>query len=781
MMLYQILTNTNILITGLFLIVLSAASCTGPRWSETEMENHILVQQRGGKTLGYSPNSGVKLLAVDRYAFKDLNRDGELDPYEDWRLSAQERAEDLASKMSVEQISGLMLYSGHQSIPAGSGRFGGGTYGGQPFGESGAEPWKLSDQQKTFLTDDNLRHVLITSVESPEVAARWNNEMQALVEGLDLGIPSNTSSDPRHGSDSYAEYNAGAGGDISMWPGTLGIAATFNPDLMRRFGEIASTEYRALGIATALSPQIDLASEPRWSRFDGTMGEDPQLAADMARAYVDGFQTSDGEYEIEGGWGYRSVNAMVKHWPGGGAQEGGRDAHYGYGKYAVFPGNNLDDHLKPFTEGAFDLEGETGSASAVMPYYTISLEQDRVYNENVGNAYSKYIITDLLREKYGYDGVVCTDWLVTADVADVHIFSGKPWGMEEHSVAERHYKAIDAGVDQFGGNNEMGPVLEAFQMGVEEHGEEYMRQRFETSAVRLLKNIFRTGLFENPYVDVEYALETVGNPDFMREGYEAQLKSVVMLKNSESVLPLERGIKVYIPQRYVSAGRNWFGNETPERWEYLLAPEIAGNYFEPVETPEEADVALVSIESPQGGNGYRLSDREEGGNGYVPVTLQYDEYTAEYAREESISGGSPFEDFTNRSYRGKTTTATNSYDLKMVNETREQMGDKPVIVMINVSNPMVFWEFEENADAILIHMGVQGQALMDLLTGEAEPSGLLPFQMPSGMQTVEEQLEDVPRDMEPHMDFDGNRYDFGFGLNWNGVIRDQRTERYANR
>jgi beta-glucosidase len=754
------------------------ASC-GQQWSETDQGEYTLIEQRNGPPIGYSPETGVDVIEIDGLIFKDLNQNGELDPYEDWRLPVEERAADLASKMSIEQIAGLMLYSSHQAIPSTSGGFGGpATYGGADYPDSGVNPWDLSDQQRQFVVNDNLRHVLITSVENPETAARWNNNIQQLAEGLGLGIPVNTSSDPRHGSDSYAEYNAGAGGDISMWPGTLGIAATFNPEIMRRFGEIASIEYRALGIATALSPQIDLASEPRWSRFDGTMGEDPQLAADMARAYVDGFQQSDPEHIIENGWGFQSVNAMVKHWPGGGAQEGGRDAHYAYGSYAVFPGDNMDDHLIPFVEGAFNLEGETGAASAVMPYYMISFDQDTLYGENVGNAYSKYIITDLLRERYGYDGVVCTDWLITADVAGIDRFSGKPWGVEDLTVAERHYKALKAGVDQFGGNNEMGPVLEAYQMGVEEFGAEEMRARFERSAVRLLRNIFNTGLFENPYVDVQHSIDTVGNPQFMREGYEAQLKSVVMLKNRNDALPADNGLKVYMPQRYIPASRDWFGNETPERWEYLMSPEIASEFFTVVDNPDEADLAIVSIESPRGGNGFARSDLEAGGNGYVPISLQYGEYTADNAREESIAGGSPFEDFTNRSYRGKRTTAANSYDLQMVTETREKMGSKPVVVTIRVSNPMVFSEFEESADAILIHSGIQDQALLELITGAAEPEGLLPFQMPSGMNTVEEQLEDVPRDMNVHQDSEGNLYNFAFGMNWDGVIEDSRVEAY---
>ncbi len=232
---------------------------------------------------------------------------------------------------------------------------------------------------------------------------------------MGLGIPANMSSDPRNNAIANTEYNAGGGGKISMWPQALGLAATFDPQIVQKFGAIAGGEYRALGIATALSPQIDLGSEPRWNRISGTFGEDPDLSAEMARAYIDGFQTSSGKAEIRDGWGYHSVNAMVKHWPSGGAEEGGRDAHFAYGKFAVYPGKNFNTHLIPFLKGAFNLSGKTKMASAVMPYYTISYNQDKKYNENVGNSFSKYIITDLLRQKYSYDGVVCTDWAITAD------------------------------------------------------------------------------------------------------------------------------------------------------------------------------------------------------------------------------------------------------------------------------------------------------------------------------------------------------------------------------
>ncbi len=768
------------LCTTLILLLGTIGIFAQQKWTEASKGSFNLVQNQGGQAIAYSPNSGVKILTVAGLAFKDLNKNGTLDPYEDWRLPADVRAKDLASKMSIEQIAGLMLYSRHQSLPARAGGYFAGTYKGKPFPESGAKPEDLSDQQIEFLTKDNLRHVLLTTVQSPEIAAKWNNNMQALVEGTGLGIPANNSSDPRHGTIANAEFNAAAGGAISMWPGSLGMAATFDPAVVEKFGRIAAAEYRALGIATALSPQVDIATDPRWNRFSGTFGEDPYLAAVMAQAYCDGFQTSTGAQEIANGWGYGSVNAMVKHWPGGGSGEAGRDAHFGMGKFAVYPGKQFQTHFIPFINGAFKLKGKTMMASAVMPYYTISWNQDTKNKENVGNSYNKYIITDLMRTKYKYDGVACTDWGITGDETVLDNFTaGKPWGVEKLSVAERHYKVLMAGVDQFGGNNEAKPIIEAYAIGSKEHGEAWMRARMEQSAVRLLKNIFRVGIFENPYLDVETTKQTVGKPEFMAAGYEAQLKSMVLLKNQKQALPLKTGIKVYVPKKFTPAGRNFLGETTPERMDYPVNINIVKKYFTVTDNPDEADVAIAFISNPNTGNGYQADDVKKGGNGYFPISLQYGEYKATEARAVSIAGGDPLENFTNRTYKDKSVKASNLTDLAMVTETYEKMKGKPVIVSVNVDNPMVFSEFESKANAILVNFRVQDQAILDILTGKAEPSGLLPMQMPASMSVVEKQAEDAPHDMQCHKDAAGHVYTFGFGMNWKGVIQDARTAKYV--
>ena len=764
----------SLLAMGYVLVGLTA--CDGEKWTEKQVDSFMLVTQKGGPALGYSPQSGVKILTIDGYAFKDLNQNDSLDAYEDWRLAAQERAADLASKLSVEEIAGLMLYSSHQSVPMVSHMgFGESTYGGKSFEESGAKPSDLSDDQKKFLRDDHLRAVLMTGVESPEVAARWNNNMQAYVEALDHGIPANTSSDPRHEAKATTEYNAGAGGQISLWPTSLGLAATFDPQLVYRFGEIASEEYRALGIATALSPQVDIATDPRWTRFSGTFGEDPQLATDMAQAYCDAFQTTPDAT----GWGLKSVNAMVKHWYGYGAQEGGRDSHLASGKYAVYPGKNLAMHKRSFVEGAFHLKGGTEMASAVMPIYSILWSQDPS-GENMGGSYSRWLIQEQLRDEAKFEGVVCTDWGITKDMKVLDSpRGGKPWGAEALTETERHYKILQAGVDQFGGNNEIGPVLEAYQMWAKEQGEASARERFELSARRLLLNVFRVGLFENPYLDPAESQKIVGNPDFMKEGYEAQLKSVVMLKNhANQTLPVKDKKKVYVPKRHFPAIPGLWGGISEEKTVEPIDLALVAKYFEVVKEPEQADFAICLIEEPSAGFGYSTADVKNGGNGYVPYSLQYDDYTATYARSVSIASGDPMEKFTNRSFKGKTVKTYNRDDMLLVTNTKKDMGEKPVIVVLETGRPVVLSEIEPFADAILVSFNVQHQALLDIISGKAEPSALLPMQMPADMKTVEEQLEDVPRDMRCYQDADGHTYDFAFGMNWQGVINDNRVKKY---
>jgi beta-glucosidase len=751
-----------------FSVVPLMALMPARKWIKEEGPGYILIKQKNGPTLGYSGSSGIKILTIDGLAFKDLNRNGKLDIYEDWRQPFDKRAKNLAGQLSTDEIAGLMLHSSANAVPAVSDR-----YNGKSYKESGAQPSDLSDKELKFFKEDNVRHVLVSALESPEIAARWNNNTQAYVEGFHHGIPVNCSTDPRHTKRSEDEFISG-GGKISLWSNTLGLAATFDPTIVERYGKIVAMEYRALGLTTALSPQIDIATDPRWFRDNGTFGESPQLTADMARAYINGLQSSAGDKEIADGWGYESVNAMAKHWPGGGSGEGGRDAHFGSGKYAVFPNNNLPLHKIAFTRGAFKLKGKTKSVAAVMPYYTISNGQ----GDSVGNSYSSNMIQKQLRGDAGFNGLVCSDWGITSNEMHPGLYSGKPWGVEKLSVVERHYKLIKAGVDQFGGNSDLSVVLQAYAMGVKENGEQFMRNRLEASAVRILINSFHLGLFENPYLDPVESQRIVGNAEFMAEGYEAQKKSVVMVKNHDHTLPLKQKLKVYIPKRVVPAARAFWGYTIQKKTIEPIRPDIISEYYTVVNSPQEADFAIVFIDSPNSGYGYDRADSMKGGNGYFPISLQYNDYTATDARAVSIAGGDPFESFKNRSYKGKSVQTSNKSDMEMVINTKKDMGKKPVIVALSMYIPTIVSEFEPYADAILITFEIQNQVVMDIVSGKTEPSALLPLQMPMNMHTVETQAEDTPGDMKCYVDADGHTYDFAFGMNFKGVIHDSRVKKY---
>ena len=799
-MMKKFFSKKKIAALSLSIAAMVAASATSfaaepaKQWSEMKTaDGYTLVKNPNGAELGYMEDSGVKILTVKGLAFKDLNRNGKLDIYEDWRQSPQKRAEDLAKQLSIEDIAGLMLYSMHQRNLTPT----------------------LNEDQIKMLKEDHVRTVLNADQSSSvEVTAKWNNALQACAESLPFGIPANTSSDPRSDARANGAYVRTVTANVSLWPNNLGIAATFDPQVSRDFARIQAKEYRLLGIGTGLSPQIDLATDPRWTRNYGTFGEDPALSRDMSRASVDGSQSTIVNGQDQG-WGAYSINAMMKHFPGDCVGEGGREAHSKYGKYAVYLGDGLDTQLIPFVDGAMDLPGKTKSASAAMMSYSIAYDPDHKYGDWVGSAYSKFKI-DLLRRKYGFDGVICTDWCVTrtAGIKSGPAGLSTAWGVEDDNEGHRHYLALMAGVDQFGGNNDKGPVLEAYQLGVAEHGEKYMDKRFRRSAVRLLRNIFQLGLFENPYLDVAKSVREVGNAADRQLGYEAQLKSIVMLKNTNNAiaLPNNRVKKtVYIPMIFRPVQTNGiFGIYSKAEWFLPIDLEVASKYFNvitdkikplsgrdkdgnPMATvndierlsPEEvakADMAIAVIDNPTNeGNQFEGLGYDHERGVYIPLSLQYKPYTAdsEYVRKQSVAGD-PGE---NRSYYGETAKIINATDLDSVTYARECANrsgkNMPVITMIHALKPMVFSEVEPLSDAILVGYGVSDAAYFDIITGKFEPQGLLPMQQPKDMIAVEKQLGDIPRDMECYTDSVGHTYDFGFGMNWSGVIKDARTDKYC--
>lgn len=719
-----------------------------------------------GPVLGYSETSGVKIIEKDGLKFKDLSRTGELLPYEDWRLTPEARARDLAGRLSLEQMSGLMLH-------------------------------KLAFGGADLASDDSVEQhfihgfAIMGTPETVESACELSNALQQKTESMPFGIPAYLTSEGINASDDSVESVGGFhmmnSALFSKWPQPLGIASTFDPKYAEGWGAAASKEYRATGTTIALEPQIDVATEPRWNRFYQTFGEGSDLTTDMARAFIDGLQTSENG-EIAGGWGYESVCATPKHFPGGATGEAGRDAHYNFGKYGVYPGNNFAEHLKPFRDGAFKLNGPTACAAYVMPYYTVSYNQDNVNGENVGNGFSSFILQNLLREKLGYKEGIFSDFTISPPPVNGSFATGRCWGIEEYSEEAKRLKGMLAGICVYGADDDYSAMSKAAKIAAERYGEAETKKLMEDRVYYILLNAFRQGLFENPYLEPAASAAVLPDAQALRDGYEAQLKSIIMLKNSGSTLPIRGRKTVYIPDRRRNARVGGvdlrFAVKSDDAKDAVCCPvplDVVKEYYDVTDDPAKADFAMVFIDSPDSGYGWSKEDKASGGNGYLPISLQYRPYTAKDARAVSLAGGDIFESFTNRSYKDKSVATYNESDLDAVLETRRLMGDKPVIVSLLFSRPCVTGEFEPASDAILAHCGVQTRAIMDIVSGAAEPSGLLPAQFPKDMSTVEKQLEDVPFDMECHVDADGNVYDYGYGLNWSGKISDWRTEKYCKR
>jgi beta-glucosidase len=414
--------------------------------------------------------------------------------------TVEQRVDELLARMTLEEKVGLMFHAPIFMNPDGT----------------------LLEGTEERIAGRHLNHFNIYFAPEPRQHAEWHNRLQDLARTTRLGIPVTISSDPRHSvGENFAAAWSGAG--FSQWPEPIGFGALRDADAVREFGDVARQEYRAVGIHVALHPMADLATEPRWARIMHTFGEDGDLAARLVAAYILGFQ---GE-EV----GPHSVACMTKHFPGGGPQLDGEDPHFAYGKDQVYPGGMFDYHLRVF-EAAFD----AGTAQ-IMPYYGRPVGTPL---EEVGFGFNRDVVTGLLREQYGFDGVVCTDWgLVTdAPLPDGSVFAAKCWGVEELGVEERLVKIIDAGCDQLGGEELPETLAGLVRTG------RIAEERIDESARRLLQDKFRLGLFDDPYVDPDEAEDTCGSPPFRAKGERAQRSSAVVVTN-DGILPLGSGTRVY--------------------------------------------------------------------------------------------------------------------------------------------------------------------------------------------------------------------------------------------
>lgn len=743
----------------------------------------VVVDNPGdGVTLSYGADSGITLLEkkVDgsTYAFKDMNANDTLDPWEDWRLDAAERAADLAAQLTPEQISGLMLFSSHERSPADG----------------------LTAAQKTYLSEDKLRNVLNAAGSDVTENVTWVNAVQAYTESLATAgepyVPANFSSDPRSEAQSGSSYTE-VGAGVSLWPSVLGLAATFDAKTVEDFGRVVSDEYRALGISNALSPQIDLATEPRWLRVAGTLGEDPELAAELAAAYVTGFQSTYAEDGTNLGWGEDSVPTTIKHAPGDGAGEGGRESHTNVGKYAI-PGKGLDDHASVFAAASDSL--------AMMTSYSISLGEDGnpvAGDQVIGTAYNTELMRQI-REDIGFTGAIVTDWAVMTGSADEGAFLATAWGAETMTPVERYMAVLKNGIDMFGGVNTAEHILEAydawqaeFEAGTVDVDAD---TRWAESGARILTMSFAPGLFDAPYVELEESLATVGSAENVEAGFNAQLESVVMVKNDGTVAESAEGDwsdkTVYIPHTSdtgmgglfgpavytegaslsIEAAEQIFGTVVTDTFE-LDAEGVVVPGSEVAPDLSDVDLVLVGLRSPNNGGPFNAAGQDAETKEWYPLSLQWAPYTADGANVRTTSiGGDILADGTkeNRSYFGNTSRISNEADIhafeRAVAAVEASGKDIPLITVVKANNPVVPTEFEAASNAVLVGFGVSDLATLTVAAGLHEPQGRLPIGFPVDMDAVEAQSEGIGEDMTTYVDAAGSDWKFGFGLNFSGPI-----------
>jgi beta-glucosidase len=565
--------------------------------------------------------------------------------YKDPNRPVEERVEDLVAQMTLEEKAGLMFHAPIFMNPDGT----------------------LPDGAEERVTGRHLNHFNIYLAPEPRQHAEWHNRMQELAKSTRLGIPVTISSDPRHG---FSENAAAAWSarSFSQWPEPIGFGALRDEEAVREFGDIARREYRAVGIHVALHPMADLATEPRWARIGHTFGEDAELAARLVAAYIRGFQGDE--------LGPRSVACMTKHFPGGGPQLDGEDPHFPYGKDQVYPGGMFEHHLLAF-EAAF-----AAGTAQIMPYYGRPVGTEL---EAVGFGYNRDVVTGLLRKRYGFDGIVCTDWGLVSDIPmpDGSVFEAKCWGVEELSTEDRLVKIVEAGCDQLGGEELPELLVELVHAG------RIAEARVEESARRIVRDKFRLGLFDDPYVDPDGAERTCGSPQFRAAGDRAQRRSVVVVTN-DGVLPLRREQRLYVDG---------------------LTCEGA------VERPEGADVAVVR----------RVAPFEPRTNGMIETLFH--------------AGDLDFKE----------------PELGALLELAHRI---PTVLVLDLERPAVIPELVAACAAVVAVFGASDGAVLDVLFGRAQPEGRLPFELPSSMAAVREQLPDVPCDSRDPL------FAFGHGLRY---------------
>jgi beta-glucosidase len=730
------------------------------------------------------PALGAKakpIITVDKYQFKDLNGNGKLDKYEDWRLSVDERINDLVAQMTDTEKVGMMMINDNNAGCAGA-------------VTATADDYINTQKMTRFI----LRSTAAAAADpcdgsvtpgrggykvTPQQLASYTNALQEMAEKTRLGIPLVFKDNARNHVETDPRQGIGAGsGAFSQFPKEAGLAAaalgeqylkegkatTGDMSVIKTFTEVMGREYNAVGLRAMYGYMADLLTEPRWYRAHEVYTEDADLNANIMKTLVEGLQGTT----IKDGTSVSAstrVALTMKHFPGGGPQELGMDPHYSFGKYQRYDGN-FAYHMKPF------IAAINAGVSAIMPYYgvpmsgrdaggnPIPLTHDGVTYPLTGFAFSKSIVTDLLRGKLGFKGYVNSD---------TGIINDRAWGLEDKTVPERVAAAINGGTETLSGFATNKTIKDLLDAGL------ISSDRVNEAAKRLLKEQFQLGLFENPYIDASQANGVIGADASRATGLELQKKSVVLLKNEtgaggSKVLPLQAGAKVY------TIG---FGKADVEKYGYTVTD---GNYdasksqTRPA-VPAGTDVAIIRVLVRDGTAAYGSKDAATGDNPLYLNPLTGKTWGAEDPCRmfpavnatctdgpSLVFGGALPWEIGDISFTGMAAAQSRSMypTLADIKAIMAEIGDpKKVVLSVYFRAPYVLDDASgmKDAGAILATFGVTDVAMMDVLSGKFKPQGKLPFALPKTQAAVQEQKTDLPGFDETA---DGALYKYGYGLTY---------------
>jgi len=746
----------------------------------------VLFHNENGPTIGVT-TCGV--IVKDGLFFKDMDNDGVLSPYEDWRNDHETRAADMVKHLPLHQQAGLVLNT-LWNTPLSM------TLEGARDEKGNIVPSKIFKKYdpnepipKGILPGLDNRVDDAQVIDMKLTAGVYRGEMRA--EASVAALYHNLGTQ-------YVEHEATQGGvaipyslhtnPINIgYPDFLGFGAAVmgdgNFDIVYDMAQTDRKMMAACGLNIMYGPQIDVSTDPRWPRNSGTYGERPEITAGITRELVRGYH--DGEDGLKKG----AIALTVKHFPGDGPAENGFEPHLPIGQWRLYPteGSMEKYHLPPF-QAAFDMK-----ASAIMPDYSRICNDGRsvpqyykgklTSSEAVPSAYSKELLQDLARDTMGFTGYVNSDSGITTT---------QVYGVEHLSMPERYAKAISAGTDVIGGNYDVENIIKAVEEG-------YLpKADLDRANYRRLLSLFYQERVDNPYLDPAEAdrVRAENYEGAKKAAYKACQKEVVLAKNHGGVLPMVKGKKVYVAVFSGADAGAWLaqmmgagvaGEDNNEKLRKQLEGLLAAKGYEIVNTPEECDYCYMHVWPKQNNIVFRQCS--------MPVIDLVEGYMHE-EREVNKSQKKTGNLIEINTLRGVS-------KIPALAETVHAHGGKTIATCV-VCNPWILTNLEPYCDGLTfqytispVAMGNALGAQMDVLSGEFNPTGKMSLTMVSCPEVVaitEKEIDgevreicaspnDVPGyDKDPYIDpailakvkggsyaycdEDGNYYRSGFGLRY---------------